>query len=382
MIDLLLLLALFVWPLGQLLVYPVSSGVNLAMLDVVAVLLTGLLIVTSKARKDVIKDSLFKPILLFDLVSLVSLLINPTLVAFAYWLRFVVYGSFYFAFRISKTDWRRWLVVASGVFIAAGFFQYLLLSDMRFLYYLGFDDHLYRLVGTLLDPNYTGLILVIISLISLVCFKGKAKLFTLIPLLALALTFSRASYLTLAVGLVFLAMRQKRFALLSIVFVLGLFVYLVPKPFGEGVNLARTFSIQSRLANQVSALQKFAEKPIAGFGFGSLKSQQGSIRQFGIPVHTGGVDNSFIFVLVTTGLIGIAVFVYLLWSIGKTVWYSDIFSVLFVVILFHSLFNNSFFYSWILAPFWTVIAYSNIYSSGKSTKHTGKDKANKHESKA
>lgn len=381
MIDLLLLLALFVWPLGQLLVIPIA-GINVATLDIIAALIAFFLIVNHQTRRRILNDPLFWPIAVFDFVSLITLILNPTGVAFAYWLRFVVYGAIYFAVKFSKTNWRRWLTLSGGVFIVTGFVQYLFLPDMRFLYYLGFDDHLYRLVGALLDPNYTGLLMALLTLVSLAYFQGRAKLVSLIPLLALALTFSRASYLTLVVALIFLALRQKKYVLIGAVFVLGLFVYLVPKPFGEGVNLFRTFSIQSRLTNQTNAYMLFSQKPLLGQGFGSFKSQQGLQRQFGIPVRTGGVDNSFLFVLATTGVVGVISFIFLLRSVGRSIWPSDLGSALVFAILFHSLFNNSFFYSWILAAFWMITAFSSTYRSDMSTEHKGKGKVQKHGAKA
>ena len=48
--------------------------------------------------------------------------------------------------------------IASSVF---GILQYLIWSDLTALKYLGWDDHLLRMVGTFLDPTYLGLILVL-----------------------------------------------------------------------------------------------------------------------------------------------------------------------------------------------------------------------------
>ncbi|MBT4681133.1 MAG: hypothetical protein HOB74_03620, partial [Candidatus Pacebacteria bacterium] len=51
-----------------------------------------------------------------------------------------------------------WFLV--GLFIAvSGLVQYLLLPDTRFLWYSGWDDHYFRLIGTQFDPNFTGIIL-------------------------------------------------------------------------------------------------------------------------------------------------------------------------------------------------------------------------------
>ena len=235
--------------------------------------------------------------------------------------------------------------MSAAVFLGFGFLQYIALPDVRFLKYIGFDDHYYRLVGTFLDPNFSGLVLAILTLLSLSLFKQKNILLFLPPLIGLALTFSRASYLSLAAGLIYLGVIKKQFKLLISLLLLGLILYLAPKPFGEGVNLFRTFSITSRYANQIEAIKLFAANPI--FGIGSFTSR---------------IDNSFLYVLSTTGLVGFSAFLYLIkvsWKVTQNIAAKSAI----IAILTHSLFNNSFFYSWIIVLFFLFVAE-------KSTKKT------------
>lgn len=326
MTNLLIITAILTWPFGQLLqLTPLGSQVHFQLLDVISVLLSLSLFVSS--RRKIIQDPLFKPLVIFSLVALLSRA-NP-----AYLLRFISYTSVYFAFRIEGVrKYYRYLLIAAILFLVIGLLQYLLLPDARFLAYLGFDDHYFRLIGSLLDPNFTGLVLVIFTLLA-------PKIFFIIPLLALTLTFSRASFLALAVSLIYLSVVKRRFKLLSLLLVLGVLIYFVPKPFGEGVNLSRTFSIVSRFENQKQALAIFFENPILGVGFGPRK-----------------IDNSFVFVLATTGIIGFLVFLGFL----KKAWQSTadpLAKAALLAILAHSLFNNSLFYPPILALFFLLLNY-------------------------
>ena len=333
MIDLLLITSILGWPFGQLLsLTPFGQLFRLQLLDVLAVLLFVSLL---PSYRKIAKDPLFKPLALFSLAALLSLVANlgsVSLASLAYFLRFVSYTSFYFAFRTEGVrKYARYLLLAAVLFLGLGLLQYFFLPDIRFLAYLGFDDHYYRLIGSFLDPNFSGLILAVLVILS-------PWPLLVIPLIALVLTFSRASFLSLAVGLIYLSLTNRRLKLLLTLLLLGLFLYLVPKPFGEGVNLWRTFSIVSRVENQKNALLLFTQKPIFGHGFSPLK-----------------VDNSFIFVLATTGIVGFIAFVTFL----KKVWLmtaDPLARTSILVILVHSLFNNSLFYSWILALFFLLIS--------------------------
>jgi len=338
MINLLLTISILVWPFGQLLsLTPFGGTFHLQLLDVLA----GLLFVSLlPSYWKIIKDPLFKPLALFSLAALLSLVVNAgsvSLASLAYFFRFICYTAFYFAFRHEGVkQYRRYFLLSTTIFLTLGFLQYFFLPDVRFLRYLGFDDHYYRLIGSFLDPNFSGLILAVLVILS-------PWPLLVVPLIALVLTFSRASFLALAVGLVYLSLTQRRFKLLLTLLLLGFFLYLVPKPFGEGVNLWRTFSITSRWQNQKAALLLFSQKPVFGHGFNTLK-QTGT-----------GVDNSFLFVLVTTGLTGFAAFLYFLKTAFQGIKLPLVKTAL-IIIFIHSLFNNSLFYTWILTLFFLLIS--------------------------
>jgi len=347
-----LLAGILVWPFGQLLqLTPPGQTIRLQTLDLLAAALFLLLL---PRYKKIISDPLFKPLAIFSALCAASLFIaaingavGPA--ALLYLIRFVAYTSFYFAFRLRGVK-TYYLVLWAAVFVILGLAQYLFLPDMRILKYLGFDDHYFRLIGTFFDPNYSGLVLAVFTIMSMTI--KKRRFIFLLPLTTLVLTFSRASYLSLAAGIIYLIFSQKKFKLLFSLIILALLLYLAPKPFGEGVNLLRTFSIQSRWQNQVQAINLFAKNPFFGVGFNTLKNSSIAL----VPNLTSGVDNSFLFVLTTTGIAGFAAFLYLIkvaWQLTQ----NPTARAALIAILVHSLFNNSLFFSWNLVLIFLLLNY-------------------------
>jgi O-antigen ligase len=194
------------------------------------------------------------------------------------------------------------------------------------------------------DPNFTGAILATFTILFLV---AKKYFTSLVLIITLALTFSRASYLSLMTTLVPLVTNKKYLKFLWVVPLLALVVYFSPKPFGEGVNLFRTYSIFSRVESVNNGIQLFLERPLSGMGFGALTSIEGA---------KVSVDNSYVYLLASSGLLGLLSFVSVLFAILKAT-KKDTYLLL-LPILIHALFNNSFFYIWIMSLFWVIVGYS------------------------
>lgn len=370
---LLIWVAILVWPFGQLLILPsTSSSLRWYALDLMALLIGAYLLLWPPLRARLPQEPLFKPILIFVSVLGLSLLLAlPTLkngqvlIAGAYWLRLVFLSLMYFGLRIlDKGDKKMILFGAIGIFLLLGFGQYLFIPDTRSLAMFGFDDHYYRLVGSLFDPNFTGLIMAAFTLIALHHFDGRQKLIALVPLLGLALTFSRASYLAFAVGLIFLVIKKRWWYFLGFLPLLAAILLIIPKPFGEGVNLLRTFSISSRLNNQMEGWNMFLEKPLFGHGFNTLPTKQPTLSEKFTPIRVGGIDNSFLYILATSGIVGLAAFLYLIWSLWKLAEWTPVVQAVLLAVLVHSLWNNSFFYSWI----YVLILILCDYASGRVAK--------------
>jgi len=347
--EILLKLSILIWPFGLLLYFQMPNGQNLYLLDFISVLLFISLTATS-ARKNYISDRLFRPLIIFESIAVISLLIaipkiglENILIPFQYLLRLIVYPSFYFAVKSSSLEnLKKYLLTSIIIFLVLGLLQYLLLPDMRYLKFLGFDDHYFRLIGSILDPNFTGVILASVALFLI----GINREILSLPVIGLlALTFSRASYLSFFICLsLAMIIKKKKWFVFLIIF-LALVIYLIPKPFGEGVNLARTFSIFSRINSWKDGLNLFLSRPIFGWGYNTLNQINGVRYQ---------IDNSFIYVLTTTGIVGFISFICLLFQIYKLK--LRLFAILVITtILIHSQFNNSLFLPWIFSMFWIVV---------------------------
>lgn len=339
MIYYLLLLTLYIWPFGHLLsfaIYPLDLVVSLLFIS----------LILSKNRQKIFSGPIIKPIIIFLGVAVLSLLINfkqGTFLSIFYLLRLITYPSLFFACRyIGINRLKKPLIISIVIFSTLCLFQYLFFPDMRYLKNLGFDDHYFRLIGSFYDPNYTGAVLAGIALY----FVGKSKMIYSLPFIGLlALTFSRASYLAFLVGLIYLLFTRKKIKLILLLVLLGIIIYLIPKPSGEGVNLLRTFSIYSRIGSWQQGINLFLVKPVFGWGYNTLRGMGDTRFQ---------IDNSFIYLLSTTGIVGLSSFIYLLSKLYQSIKDEGI-KILVVSLLVHSLFNNSLFYIWILAMFWIAL---------------------------
>lgn len=298
------------------------------------------------------KHILFKPFIIFSLACLFSLLISLplfTLTLLQFFTAFLYLLRFFFVFSLIfvnfSTDQKKLFRFSLFLIPISGLLQYLLLPDLRFFKGIGFDDHFYRLTFPFLDPNYVGAALSFIFLITLPAWSKKtSKILLGLTLIALVLTFSRASYLSLFSGLAFLFVSstkiRKTFIPLSILF-LSL-VLLAPKPFGEGVNLFRTFSISSRLHNYQQGIKLSLKNPFTGLGFNTLSTHQ-SVDTNTISRASAGLDSSFLFVLSTTGVLGLSAYLCLLRSLFRLTSHSFLQAGL-VSLIIHSFFNNTLFY--------------------------------------
>lgn len=388
----LLLLLLLIYPLGQVEKLPLGiSGVSVYLHDliIVFILMVGLLTYRRSLTK-IYSLRLLLPLFSFEFFSLISLLLNPLglslmdrLVSGSYFLRFSAYAVLYpIVFFQTKQDpcRGRKLSIAlfmAGVFLAVfGLLQYFLYPNLRNLYYLGWDPHQYRLFSTFLDPNFTGLILVLSILLGLdLLFKymddrkiARANLvifvnilLIFICLIAVILTYSRSSYLALLVTLPIFLLSKERSKLIKwlVLFYVLFFaaIFLLPRPFGEGVRLERLSTVQSRLESYQRAIMIIKKYPLFGVGFNAYRYAQrnmGFLPQADwLEIHSGsGADNSFLFAWATSGIGGFLSIVWLVWRILKL----NIKSLaLNMAVVIHSFFVNSLFYPWVLIWLWIFL---------------------------
>lgn len=371
---------LFVLPLGVLIRIPIYQNAFLYPIDISVAAVA--LLVVFKARsnwRSHLSFRFIKPLGLFLLLAVLSLVINAHrytteefIVSALYLVRFIAYSSllisligYTFTF---LTSYRKFLALSGFVVVIGGFLQYLLYPNLRNLYYLGWDEHLYRLFATFLDPNFLGAFLVIVLLLHMyLCITSSNKRYVwaaagFLTFIAILLTYSRSAYVMLVVSLlVFLFfLGLKRIAAIALILVcVGVFV--LPKNVGgEGVNLLRTQSIVARYQTYEVAIKTIRSNPFFGVGFNAYRYVQDRSSDEGIDHAGAGVANSYLFVTATTGLIGLMAYLYFLYSLlrfGLAQKKQEKALIVGILggIFVHALFENSLFYILIAAYMFLVI---------------------------
>lgn len=351
--EFLLFIFLAVFPFGQLFGKTLDIVVGIIFLYTIAARLQFPKV--SKYFKNFILTALFS-----FLLSLVIFKSNSVLIGGLYLLRLVIYCCFaVFCLNYTKGSTARKklvfnsLILVSIASVVFGWIQYLFYPDLRTLVYLGWDDHLYRLVGTFLDPGFTSLIIVLGIILS---FSSNIIL-PLFLIVTLAFTYSRAGYLAFLGAMIFMAFLTKKVKkVILLVLFLGVVIWFLPRPAGQGINLARTYSISARLQNYIETLKIAKESPIFGIGFNNIcLAKEKYLGKKDLESHScSGSDSSLLLILATTGIVGLLIFVYgviKMINLVSTNSYGKIFLVSLVALFIHSFFVNSLFYSWIMGFF-------------------------------
>ncbi len=245
--------------------------------------------------------------------------------------------------------------------------QYLFYPDLRNQIYLGWDPHLYRLFGIFFDTSVSG---AIYGLVFTFLIFGSEKIirsnnlrfvFAGIYFLFAVLTFSRNVYLALLVEAIYAAVSKKLYKQVfmgGLVFLLILFI--IPKPAGEGVNLKRIYTIESRIEDYKNAMKIWQKNPIIGIGYNRIRYEKiktSIIEENGADViHSGAsFHSSFLIILVTSGVVGLILFLLALYKLSLISEFSK-YGVIFLSIL--SLADNILLHPFILFLFFSLVALS------------------------
>ncbi len=358
----LLFLYFILFPLGQLAKF---KQINLTDL---LVLFSSLIFIFTKgknypkASKEVFFTitvfifSIIFSVIFFDLKS-----IKPGI---PYLIRFLSYLIFYFAiFDLLKVypKMKNVLInclILDGVIVSIfGILQYILLPDLRYLYYFGWDDHYFRLVSTYLDPAFTGIILVLTDILLFTKLKNNKKTvrsLIFVVTTALLLTYSRSSFLALIIGSIFYLL-QKNKKIIALVFPLLFLASLpfLPRPSSEGVKLERINSVVLKFENYKDSLNLVKISPVFGIGFDNICEAKIKIlnKNDSFNSHScQGLDNSFLFILATTGVVGLLSYITYGFSLIKNLKKENFAVAIGIIsaVLVHSAFTNTLFYSWIM----------------------------------
>ncbi len=334
-----------------------SPEIRISALDIVVFSMT--LLAWPKAIKHL--NYLIISILVFFTVGLISLVFAIPVYGFTavgvgsiYLVRWIVYSLFFASIiQLIKSKQIVYILYSIGIITAIlSLAQYIIFPDIRSLTVAEWDPHYFRVVGTFLDPGFTGLILVF----TLIFFTlRRNKFLWILSYIPFALTYSRSSYAAFLVSMAYIAWKVKGWKFFIGVLLLFTFtIYLLPRvPDGEGVKLERTNSIQARIDSWATAWKIFTEHPILGVGFNTYRYAQGA----SLKSHAGaGSDSSLLFVAATTGLVG---FLAYLWYIRRlfllrTMNYG--LQATLVAVLVHSVFLNSLFYPAVMA--WIALLLS------------------------
>jgi hypothetical protein len=266
-----------------------------------------------------------------------------------------------------------------------GLLQYIFVPDTRFLFFLGWDDHYYRLISTLFDPGFTGIILCLgfifsqLHIAEYISHQRKKHLFThttfclwllsISSVVAILLTYSRASYIAFIFSTICLlqknwrANRQLFITNLCMLFFFILAIPFLPKPGGEGVNLARTSTIESRISVTQTAFASM-NKPI-DFLFGKgifTQPAQLSSSPTEHSQHARLPDNWLILLFTGTGIGGTVIAATILSHLlqRKFLWQKYLWIGILAVFI-HGLFNATVTYPFVLIVLgtWTAITLEN-----------------------
>jgi hypothetical protein len=382
-------LPVIVFSLGQLLRFNfdyIVPGLRITGLDLlVAVYLIGLSLYFRHKRIPVRVSMSFYCLVGLWLVMMASLLVHldgkslkDIIVAIGYCLRFGSYISLavlvsnLLGNKLAQGEKRDDCLVYGLVGLTAlGIIQYLFFPNQTQLFYLGWDRHYYRLIGPLFDPNFTGLLIIFGLILVATKYIPKSHKSELIKLyilglfwfVCLMLTFSRGSYLTFfIVSTIYLVLKKQLKWLVVIIGVSLLAIVLMPKPFGEGVNLLRTSTISARFTNYQEGWKLIRENPW-GVGYNFLPSLRPENRHSWPPSHSqAGLDSSLLYTWATCGFAGFLILVVFFFSQISRIFkrsfieYSLLAGLSTLALLIHSLFYNSFYYPHILLFYGLILA--------------------------
>lgn len=373
-----------VFGFGELLRIQLPNSVGIGLIDViiVAVVLVWLFVV--KKGEYFLKT----PILFFVAAALISLIFNlgnypsdKVIVGALYLARWVLYAGLYFVFvdvgkKLNKK--KPFFMILSGIIVLTiGFIQFFFYPSLKNLSYLGWDEHLYRLFSSFLDPNFTGTFLVLF-LIFVYIIRDKFKMnkktiyllnsLLLFNFIGIILTYSRSALLTLLTSaLVYCFIQKKYNAFVTLIITLVVIVILLsPRFYLVNTNLFRTPSLEARVANIKEALTIYKEKPIFGVGFNNFRFAREKYGYkdrvpFGFSHSGGGADSSFALVIATSGILGFLAYIFLLFKmlkLGLKNTKKNKYALILVVSLsglfVNSLLLNSLFYSFIMIWMWIL----------------------------
>jgi len=197
----------------------------------------------------------------------------------------------------------------------------------RFLY----GVEVYRIYGSVGDPNYFALLLTPIAFILLYQFWSSDKIWIKLSFLLLfislaltiLLTVSRGIIAAFSVVLLWVFVRRKKWIqlLLTIAIIASILAFFLPPTFKEGLKWSeltsrlRMHSVKLRASFAISSLKVFTDYPLLGVGPDNFKVAYLNYKdESKVPaiVRYPAVHNTYLEILAGTGLVGFLPFLAIL----------------------------------------------------------------------
>ncbi len=349
LLRILFFILIVLFPLGEITRFQLQNGVAIRLNDVLVCIVVLLWLLRRIHKRNVhliFNDRIIQLLIIFYATGLFSLLLSIShltitnfFVSFLFLLRFVSYTMLYAVAReFSEQDKKKifFLLLFSGViFLLVGFLQLQFYSDLANLSYLEWDNHVYRLFSSFFDPNFAGaflvLLLIVFSAVAVRFLEERKKwqfcislFFVLITLSGMYLTYSRSAILAMLAGMSTLLILKGKNKIILLLFASLVIAFLVfSKNFYiVNMNLLRVASSEARIDSAQTAISIIKQNIAFGVGFNAYKYAQ---VRYGFRKGTdvlkshadAGTDNSFLFVLATTGILGFIIYVGVLITILK-----------------------------------------------------------------
>lgn len=369
---------LFLFPLGEIIRINLGNGIVLKPIDVGVGCIVFLWLILKFKKREVIKQKyILTSVLFFTAIGGLSMVINSYYLSFnqffessMYLIRWAVYVGIFFMVSDFDRDFKKRIVnillIVGSLIVGLGYLQYFFYSDAKSLLYLGWDEHMYRMFSTFLDPNFAGAFFVLFFLfVTNLFLKRKNILIGLLSILTLGaifLTFSRSAFIMLILSSsLLLAFLNKKVWILLLLGIIIITLLISSRYFHiENINLFRAVSSGARLETAGNAIKIIQDKPIFGVGFNAYRYAQ--VRYgFRTEMNTikshadAGVDNSFLFILATGGVVGFVTYLFLWYKIFRRYLFSALVTSSILGLFSDSLFINSLFYPPIMMWMWILL---------------------------
>ena len=356
----LILINLLLFSSGQIATITRNGGLNIYLFDIFLII-SNFVIFGYLMKRGKFKINF--PLLSFILFILFSLFVTifqiyyfdflSQFLILSYLVRFSSYFFFgYFIYLlvlnklITKDTLKRILTINFWFLTSLNALQLIFLNNLSELATFGWDPHINRLTGSFLDPNFMAFYLCLYFILNKYFLQNKYIEY--LTIISIFLTVSRNGILTFLIVLILSTkLTIKKFVYFFIILILLLmFVPQISNRFTQFSD--SNDSSYQRLISWNEGLKVANFSNFWGVGFNNYRNSAQFYKinsgQELIKNSANSVDSSLLFILITTGVFGLVIFVIHLFSFtfqNKLIWQNI---VLLVGLLFNSLFINSMFY--------------------------------------